>query len=296
MEKNHKRIETKSSRTAEMTCVSRAASYFEKNKCYKSNDYIAPKLLPGFMIPFVKMSVVRNIYKKVGSPKGIFEYIIARTKFIDSVFIENLEAGFQQIVIFGAGFDSRGIRFISSYPDASIFELDVPTTQNAKLTQLEKRNISIPKNINFIAINFNKESFIDKLVQSGFEKNKKTLFLLEGILMYLDSDSVKETFQMISDNTIKGSEIIFDFVYSSVLKQEHRYYGEKDIAKYVQNTGEGWTFGIGEEELELFLEEYSLKLKDRIDSKALEDLFFKNANGELQGKINGTHCIVRATA
>ena len=288
MKNKQKRIETKSSRTAEMTCVSRAASYFEKNKYYKSNDYIAPKLLPGFMVPFVKMSIVRNLYKKVGSPKGIFEYIVARTKFIDSVFIENLEAGFQQIVIFGAGFDSRGIRFISGYPDASIFELDVPTTQNAKITQLKKRNISIPKNIDFISIDFN------KLIQSGFEKNKKTLFLLEGLLMYLDSYSVQETFQMISDNTIKESEIIFDFVYSSVLKQEHRYYGEKDIAKYVKNVGEGWTFGIGEEELELFLENYSLKVKEKKDSKALEDLFFKDENGELQGKINGTHCIVRA--
>lgn len=294
MKKKPKRIETKTSRTAEMTCVTRAASFFEDNACYKSNDYIAPKLLPGFMVPLIKMSVIRNLYKNVFSPKGIYEYVIARTKYIDSIFVENLKNGVQQIVVFGAGFDSRGLRLMTEHQNTLVFELDVPTTQNAKITQLQKRGVSIPKNINFVSIDFNKESVIDKLKQSGFSRNKKTLFLLEGLLMYLDSDSVKATFKIISDNTIKGSEIVFDFVYGSVLKQEHRYYGEKDIAKFVRKAGEGWTFGIDEGKLESFLENYSLKLKEKKDSIALEDLFFKNDGRALQGKINGTHCIVRA--
>lgn len=294
MRKMPKRVEIKTSRTAEMTCVTRAASFFENNACYKSDDYIAPKLLPGFMVPLIKTSVIRKLYRNFFSPKGIYEYVIARTKYIDSIFVEILKNGFQQIVIFGAGFDSRGLRFVPEYPNTSIFELDVPTTQNAKISQLQKRGVSISENINFISIDFNKESVIDKLKQSGFNRNKKTFFLLEGLLMYLDSDSVKATFRIITDNTIKGSEIIFDFVYASVLKKEHRYYGEKDIEKFVRKAGEEWTFGIHEGRLESFLEDYSLKVKDKKDSIALENLFFKNNDGELQGKINGTHCIVRA--
>jgi len=294
MKKKSKRIDSKTSRTAEMTCVTRAASFFEKNPCYKSDDFIAPKLLPVFMLPLIKMSIIRYFYRNVISPKGIYEYVIARTKYIDSIYIESLENGFQQVVIFGAGFDSRGLRFVAEYPKTTVFELDVPITQNAKIAQLQKRRISISDNINFIPIDFNKESVIEKLDQFGFNKNRRTLFLLEGLLMYLDSSSVNTTLNIIRDNTINGSEIVFDFVYASVLNKEHRYYGEKDISKYVSTAGEGWTFGIQEEEIELFLEEYSLKVKEMKNSIDLENLYFRNDVGELQGRINGTHCIVRA--
>jgi len=170
MKKKPKRIDSKTSRTAEMTCVTRAASFFEHNPCYKSDDYIAPKLLPIFMLPFIKIPIVRYIYKNIISPKGIYEYVIARTKYIDSIFSESLKNGFRQVVIYGAGFDSRGLRFVSDYPKTLVFELDVPITQNAKITQLQKRRITIPENIHFIPIDFNKESVIEKLNQYNFNR------------------------------------------------------------------------------------------------------------------------------
>ena len=45
MVKNTKRVENKTSRTAEMTCFTRATSCYEKNICYKSDDYMAPRLV-----------------------------------------------------------------------------------------------------------------------------------------------------------------------------------------------------------------------------------------------------------
>ena len=81
-----RRIESTTSRTAEMTCVSRACSMFEKNRCYKSDDYIAPLLLPGGLKPFLQFSLSRRLFTRVAAPKGIYEYVIARTKYIDAIF------------------------------------------------------------------------------------------------------------------------------------------------------------------------------------------------------------------
>jgi len=109
MRKRARRIDSKSSRTADYTCMYRAASYLEKNELYKSEDYIAPRLLRGLIKFFVKHKLIN--YNWIFFPKGIYEYVIARTKYIDNIFKESIENGIEQILIFGAGFDSRALRF-----------------------------------------------------------------------------------------------------------------------------------------------------------------------------------------
>ena len=152
----NRRIETKTSRTAKLTTVSRAASYFEKNECYKSDDYIATRFIPKLLITFLKIRLTRSMLSKRIAPKGIYEYVISRTKFIDEIFTKAIKEEFDQILIFGAGFDSRGIRILPSTSKTIVFELDAYHTQNAKINQLKKRRITIPKNITFIPIDFNK--------------------------------------------------------------------------------------------------------------------------------------------
>ena len=55
------RIETDISRTTEMICSLRAASFFEKDGRYNSDDHIAPKLLPRILLPFVKSKIIKNL-------------------------------------------------------------------------------------------------------------------------------------------------------------------------------------------------------------------------------------------
>ena len=109
MRKRARRIDSKSSRTADYTCMYRAASYLEKNELYKSEDYIAPRLIRGLIKFFVKYKPIN--YNWIFFPNGIYEYVIARTKYIDNIFKEAIENDIEQILIFGAGFDSRALRF-----------------------------------------------------------------------------------------------------------------------------------------------------------------------------------------
>jgi len=149
-----RRIESTTSRTAEMTCVSRACSVLETNPYYMSDDNIAPLLLPSGLRPFLHISLVRRLFTKVAAPKGIYEYVIVRTKYIDAVFKQALVEQFDQILIFGAGFDTRALRFQDAMGNTNVFELDVPLTQQAKIGQYEKRHLAIPENLTFIAIDF----------------------------------------------------------------------------------------------------------------------------------------------
>jgi methyltransferase (TIGR00027 family) len=289
-----RRVEHKTSRTAEMTCVSRASSYFEKNSFYKSDDFIAPKLLPTLMMPIVRFPPTRSFFMNRLAPKGIYEYVIARTKFIDEAFRNAINQNFDQILIFGAGFDSRGIRFTSDKSKTKIFELDAPPTQMAKINQYHNRKIEIPKNLIFIPIDFEKETLAQKLSASGFKKYKRSLFVLEGLLMYLQEESVRETFKVISEYAGKGSIVVFDYIHSSVLQGNSQSYGQKEIIKMVSDSDEKWNFGLEKDKINDFLDKYGLTLCENNDSEDLENKYFKNEDGDIVGKINETHCIAIA--
>ena len=291
--KNKRRIEKKSSRTAAYTCVSRASSFYERLPNYRSNDNIAPKLLPKFIHSLIKSKRIGTLLLKKLAPKGIYEYVIARTKVIDEIFSNALSNHFDQILLFGAGFDTRGIRLTDENQKTRIFELDVHTTITDKLKQYKKRKIN-PGKINYIEIDFNKEKIADKLKMAGFQYNKKTLYILEGITMYLDEPAFNEDFKFISESAGQRSQVIFDFIYKSVLEEKNLFYGEQEIYQNVKKAGEGWSFGIEKEGIENFLKHQGLELIELMDSNYLEKKYFQDENGNILGKINGTHCITYA--
>jgi methyltransferase (TIGR00027 family) len=285
-------IEPTTSRTARMTCVSRACSALETNPCYKSSDYIAPLLLPRGLRTMFHISLARKLFAKVAAPKGIYEYVIARTKYIDTILKRALAEKFDQVIVFGAGFDTRALRFQDSMGNTQVFELDLPGTQKAKIGQYRKQHLAIPPGLVFISIDFDKESLTVKLKEAGFLAHQRTLFVLEGIVMYLQPKSVEATFQTIKEYAGKGSWIVFDFIYASVLRKEGIYYGEKGVAQRISSADEQWQFGIEKGEVKQFLAKFAMKPIDQKEAKDLELEYFSDTNGQVIGRVNGTHCLV----
>jgi len=289
-----RRIEFTTSRTAEWTCVSRAASSLEGDSYYYSADHIALLIVPTFLQGVLRIPWFRRFYSRVLAPKGIYEYTIARTKYIDAVFQEALGQGVEQILIFGAGFDTRAVRLKTETDAVQVFELDVPLTQQGKLEQYAKRGVTIPPNITFIAIDFDKEALPDKLLAAGFRKGVRSLFILEGLLMYLQPQSVDETFKVMTMFAGAGSFVVFDYVHAAVLQQAGNYYGQEEIVKSVAKAGEHWLFGLDKDTLDKFLNKYGLRVVEHQDALDLERQYFTTPAGETVGRVNGTHCLVKA--
>ncbi|MBN2534417.1 MAG: SAM-dependent methyltransferase [Spirochaetales bacterium] len=292
MNRKKRRIESKSSRTAGFTCMYRAASYLEKNSHYKSEDDISLRLLPLFLKFLIKNRLIN--FEWSFFPKGIYEYVIARTKYIDKIVKESMINDVDQILILGAGFDSRAVRFREINYRTKIYELDSPHTQTEKIMQFKKRNISLPGNTVYIPMDFNVDSITEKLVSNGFKPGKITLFLMEGIIMYLSKEAVDTLFKTIYQLASSGSRMIFDYIYASVLRKENIYYGEKNIYEKVNGVQESWLSGIEKEEIKSFLQKYNLELIQNMDSTDLEKMFFCDDNDNIIARINGTHCIAYA--
>lgn len=289
-----RRIETNTSRTAEFTCLSRAVSYYEKVPQYKSNDNIAPLMVPKFVKVLLPLKIFRTLYKNKFAPGNLYEYVIARTKYIDEVFSRAIEKDFDQVLVFGAGFDSRAIRLTQDNKKTRVFELDAYNTQEAKIQQLKKRGITVPDNLVFISIDFNREVLADKLAENNFQKDKRTLFIMEGLLMYLDREAIEGTFELVNQYAGPGSEIVFDYVFTSVLRGENSLKGEQDAVAMVKEAQEEWTFGLDEGEISSFLNKYQMRLKEHLNPEELEKRYFQDDKGRKIGRINGAHGLVLA--
>jgi O-methyltransferase involved in polyketide biosynthesis len=76
----------------------------------------------------------------------------------------------------GAGLDSFTLRQAQRYPNLKIFEVDHPDTQAAKQLKLKEFG-DIPANVEFVSIDFEKESIADALARSSFQQEEKAFFL-----------------------------------------------------------------------------------------------------------------------
>ncbi len=289
-----RRIESKASRTAALTCFSRACAAREKDPRFRGPDNLAVKILPAVPRWMLEFSPLRNFLVGKMFPPGIYEYVCARTKVIDSVFMAALDNHFAQVVLLGAGFDTRALRFADHNLATTIFELDVPATQKPKLQIYRKNKFMIPSRLVFASIDFNRERISDVLHKAGYQDGQLTLFIWEGVSMYLSAEAVNSTLAFIQSCAAPGSWVVLDYIYASVLRQENRYYGEQDIYRFVFRSGEGWTFGLEEGEVEPFLAARGFKMLAHYTPVELETQILTAEDGTLYGRVNGTHCIVVA--
>jgi methyltransferase (TIGR00027 family) len=290
-----RKIEHKASNTAGYTCFSRACASREPDERFCGPDDMAEVFLPMGAKCILNVPFLRNLFMRRVAPPGIYEYVLARTKLLDEVFIDALENHFSQIVLLGAGFDTRALRFTSRNKGTKIFELDVPTTQQPKIDILNRKKVALPQELFFVSIDFNKQSLSDVLFAAGYEERQKSLFLWEGVTMYLTPDAVDSTLDFICNSATEGSVVAFDYIYASVLRRENKFYGEKAIFETVSRAGEGWTFGIEDGAIERFLSERGFKMISHHTPSELEKAYLTADDGTPFGRINGTHCIVTAS-
>ncbi len=114
---------------------------------------------------------------------GFGPSLAARTRFFDECVLDAVSAGISQVVILGAGYDDRALRFRS--PGVRFFELDHPATQADKARRL--RAIKAGAGAPVLApADFRHGDVAAVLGACGHDAGQRTLFLCEGLLVYLD--------------------------------------------------------------------------------------------------------------
>jgi methyltransferase (TIGR00027 family) len=137
-------------------------------------------------------------------PSEFSNYIEARTTFFDDAVVDVLERGVRQIVVLGAGYDGRALRYRT--PHVRFFEVDHPATQSDKRRRLER--IGLPTGgIAFVAADLTEPRLAAALGEAGFEAGQPSQFLCEGLLRYLPEHWFRELFIVTADCAAPTSEL-----------------------------------------------------------------------------------------
>jgi methyltransferase (TIGR00027 family) len=235
------------------------------------------------------------LYEKI--LPGFHTYFAVRTRYIDDYLNYCLDDGIEQLVILGAGYDSRAYRFGKPNRPFRAFEVDHPATQHDKLAKLKVLFESLPSHVAFVPVDFGKETLASKLLASGYENGLKTLFIWEGVTYYLSAAAVDQTLAFAAKNLGKGTSIIFDFTSPSVIDGTAQQREAKAWRTAVKRFGEPLTFGLETASVESFLKQRGFDKVVCATSETFRKAFFSGANQHryLTSLFNIVHATVRAS-
>ena len=240
--------------------------------CY---DPYARLLVPNWMFRFFGLFIKSGYAERRGP--GVNGFLVARDRYIDDVLQCFLEDGLQQLVILGAGYDSRPYRF-DLRGQVKTFEVDHPATQEDKLRKLQSIFGKLPAQVTYVSIDFNTQTLAGRLSQSGFDPALKTLFIWQGVSMYLTAKAVDSTLSFVVNHSLPGSAIVFDYIYQDVLAGVQRHSEVSGMRRYRFMTGEGLTFGIPEGAGEAFLKARGFRQVKDANVAYLRAAYFRGKN------------------
>jgi methyltransferase (TIGR00027 family) len=217
------------------------------------------------------------ILDKERKTPGAFGCVAGRTRYIDDYLRDCIESGIEQLVILGAGYDSRPYRFHGLTGGVKVFELDRQATQKVKIERVVKLLGSLPDNVVYVIVDLEKEKPGEKLLENGYDRNLKTLFIWEGVTMYISAEAVDDTLAFAAANSGKGSSIIFNYISKSFLDgtYESEYAGRlrKDL-----EGGEPFRFSIDAGSIGAFLAERGFDLVKNVDGDFFKRAYFTGKN------------------
>lgn len=212
---------------------------------------------------------------------GVRTSVVARTRLIDDAIEAALGEKTGQLVILGAGFDSRAYR-LPRVRGTTVFEVDHPDTQATKRRLLQRALSVLPEHVRFVPIDFKQDDLVSGLAAAGYRESARSFFLWEGVTNYLTESAVDATLRACS-RALPGSQLLFTYVHRDVLTRPGAFVGTKNLFAALERAGERFTFGIDPAELPEFLARRGLSLESDLGAAEYRELYFGEAARGMRG-------------
>jgi methyltransferase (TIGR00027 family) len=204
------------SKTAVYVTAARAVGAKDPDPQRRNPDYLAIKFLgprERAVLPELHLDALDCDFDSAIKQLGayIVDVMTYRTRRFDAALLDAVQEGATQVVVLGAGFDSRAYRFQSQLGSAHVMEVDLAPTQAYKKQRLSEILDAIPTNVSFVPMDFTKDNLLDELHKVGYSEQQNTFFLWEGVTYYLPESAVKDTLHFVRDHSASGSRIAFDY-------------------------------------------------------------------------------------
>ncbi|WP_348980524.1 SAM-dependent methyltransferase [Polyangium sp. 15x6] len=230
-------------------------------------DDLAVRFLPPGLrlgVHACKWTFMRNLGITATEKKapGIWGGVLCRKRYADDKVVEAIDAGITQVVILGAGLDTRAYRLLAP-AGVSAFEVDLPANITYKQERLHEIYGRVPEHVTLIPVDFQIDDLGSALAGNGFRLEARAMFVWEAVTQYLTEEGFRKTLGFLS-KAAAGSRLIFTYIREDFLAGINFYGAERihqDMKKH-----DVWHFGIAPENVDGLLRAYGWAEHEQVGS------------------------------
>jgi methyltransferase (TIGR00027 family) len=261
------------SSTAEATAFARAA---ELNRPYRD------RIVTDEYAPYFLSSAGRALARSLGGVRralGPLErsevaapltFSLCRHRFIDVHLEGALHDGAEQVIVLGAGYDSRAYRFAGLLHGRPVHEVDLAPISRRKAGIVAAHpEVFGHTSVRRVEIDFRTESLAERLMESGFAVGAQTFVVWEGVSMYLDRAAVEGTLSTLHDLCGSGSTLAMDF-WQHLPGDAALDHARRLAVRSFRLIGEPLTFAVDQAGAEKLLGSYGFSALDVAGADELE--------------------------
>jgi methyltransferase (TIGR00027 family) len=170
-------------------------------------------------------------------------WMALRTRYLDDCVTRALDRGVRQVVILGAGLDTRAARL--GRDGVRFFEVDQPASQADKRERLSSFDAYPIESAEFVSCDFERDDFVALLETAGLDRGSPACFVWEGVVYYLLEAAARSTLERLASEFDPRSLLVFDYLNSKMATSSPRLREEdRAIQGMIEELGEPMQFGI----------------------------------------------------
>jgi methyltransferase (TIGR00027 family) len=220
---------------------------------------------------------------------GIRLHYALRKRCLEEVARAALGQGFGQVVVLGAGFDTLALRLRDVSPETKFFEVDHPATQRAKIRALGDE--ADGRNPRFVPLDLARRSLEGALLShADYDPEAETLFVAEGLLMYLALAEVDLVLNFIRRHSGRASRLAFTFMETQAGGRIGFRRSSPLVNAWLRLRGESFRWGLAPARAREFLAARGLTVREVITSERLRARYL-TADGLGHRRLAEGECI-----
>jgi methyltransferase (TIGR00027 family) len=206
---------------------------------------------------------------------GIRGGILCRKRYVEEKLKNALDAGFQVVVILGAGFDTLAYR-LSGLASQQVFEVDLPEVIQSKKVELTRVFGEVPSHVKLVAIDFDHQDLESVMLKEGCLSEKPIFFVWEGVTQYISETAVHAVFKYFKQ-ALPGSQLVFTYIRKDFIDGKQKY-GLPVLYRQTRTESNFWQFGLEPDAIGDLLSQYSWIELEQVGSAEYQERFLTPLN------------------